>query len=161
MDVLKNFLFPKTDFKRDIICAKIWFLYGKRLLANNMTGHADVRLCELGAVNGLLNECFRRYFFSLSSQRSKQKNNNAWSQVNLPQEPITRLLTSRPYFQLRICFQIPNPELRKIGKSRIPKNLLATPTSRVNFSPYKHLGLPSQVNSVQSRRDNQSMRKSC
>ena len=40
MDVLKNFLFPKIDFKRDIICAKIWLLYGKRLLANNTTGHA-------------------------------------------------------------------------------------------------------------------------
>ena len=44
----KNFLFPKIDFKRDIIRAKIWFPYGKRLLANNMTGQADVRLCKLG-----------------------------------------------------------------------------------------------------------------
>ena len=124
MDVLKNFLFPKIDLKRDIIRAKIWFpyerwriiksetrpdaeilvrnpssrlfgekfrdskkvktnrekrdfetyqkrfrdfeilpkfsethvfrgtirhpSYGKRLLANNMTGQADVRLCKLG-----------------------------------------------------------------------------------------------------------------
>ena len=47
MDVLKNVLFPKIDF-RDIIHAKIWFPYGKRLLANNMTGQADVRLCKLG-----------------------------------------------------------------------------------------------------------------
>ena len=49
MDVLKNFPFPKTDFKRDIIRAKIWFPYskdGKRLLANNTQG--DVRLCKLG-----------------------------------------------------------------------------------------------------------------
>ena len=45
MDELKNFLFPKTDFKRDI---KIWFQYGKRLLADNMTGQADVTLCKLG-----------------------------------------------------------------------------------------------------------------
>ena len=45
MDVLKNFPFSKIDFKRDI---KIWFPYGKRLLANNMTGQADVRLCKLG-----------------------------------------------------------------------------------------------------------------
>ena len=30
------------------IRAKIWFPYGKRLLANNMTGQADVRLCKLG-----------------------------------------------------------------------------------------------------------------
>ena len=47
MDVLKNFLFPKIDFKRDIIRAKIWFQYGKRLLANNMTGQGDVRLCTM------------------------------------------------------------------------------------------------------------------
>ena len=48
MDVLKNFLFSKIDFKRDI---KFWFPYGKRLLANNMgmTGQADVTLCKLGA----------------------------------------------------------------------------------------------------------------
>ena len=37
MDVLKNFLFPKVDFKRDIIPAKIWFPSGKRWLANDMT----------------------------------------------------------------------------------------------------------------------------
>ena len=48
MDVFKNFLFPKIDFKRDIIRTKIWFRYGKRLLANNMTGQADVRLCKSG-----------------------------------------------------------------------------------------------------------------
>ena len=48
MDVIKNFLFPKIDFKRDIIRDKIWFSYGKRLLANNMTGQADVTLCNLG-----------------------------------------------------------------------------------------------------------------
>ena len=51
MDVLKNFPFPKIDFKRDIICAKSWFLYGKRWLANNMTGQADVRLCKLVIVD--------------------------------------------------------------------------------------------------------------
>ena len=38
MDELKNFLFLKINFKRDIIRAKIWFPYGKLLLANNMTG---------------------------------------------------------------------------------------------------------------------------
>ena len=37
MDILKNFLFPKIDFQRDIICAKIWFPSGKRWLANNMS----------------------------------------------------------------------------------------------------------------------------
>ena len=83
MDVLKNFLFPKIDFKRDIIRAKIWFLYGKRLLANNMTGHADVRLCKLGGGWRLVKGMYHALFFSLSSQRSKKpkKNNNAWSQV--------------------------------------------------------------------------------
>ena len=35
MDVLlKNSLFPKIDFQRDIIRAKIWFLYGKRSLSS-------------------------------------------------------------------------------------------------------------------------------
>ena len=49
MDVLKIFYsLIKIDFKRDIIRAKIWFPYGKRLLANNMTGQGDVRLCKLG-----------------------------------------------------------------------------------------------------------------
>ena len=48
MDVFKKFLFTKIDFKRDIIRAKIWFQYGKRLLANNMTGQADVKLRKLG-----------------------------------------------------------------------------------------------------------------
>ena len=43
MDVLNDFLFPKIDVKRDIIRAKIWFPSGKRWLANNMTGQADVR----------------------------------------------------------------------------------------------------------------------
>ena len=47
MGELKNFLFPKIDFKRDIIRVKIWFPYGKRLLSNNMTGQADVTLCKL------------------------------------------------------------------------------------------------------------------
>ena len=30
MDILKNSLFPKIDFKRDIIPAKIWFAFDKR-----------------------------------------------------------------------------------------------------------------------------------
>ena len=73
MDVFKNFLFPKIDFKRDIIRAKIWFLYGKRLLANNMTGHADVRLCKLGGGWWLVKWMDQALFFSLSRQRSKKK----------------------------------------------------------------------------------------
>ena len=48
MGVLENFLFPNIDFKRDIIRTEIWFPYGKRLFANNMTGQVDVRLCKLG-----------------------------------------------------------------------------------------------------------------
>ena len=50
MDALKNFLVPKIWFQKRhhiVIRAKIWFPYGKRLLANNMTGQADVRLCKL------------------------------------------------------------------------------------------------------------------
>ena len=47
MDVLKKFLFPKINFKKDIIRAKIGFPSGKRWLAKNMTGQADVRLCKL------------------------------------------------------------------------------------------------------------------
>ena len=84
MDVLKNFLFPKIDFKRDIIRAKIWFLYGKRLLANNMTGHTDVRLCKLGGGWRLVKWMYQALFFSLSSQRAKKRKKNknkAWSQV--------------------------------------------------------------------------------
>ena len=91
MDVLKNFLFPKIDFKRDIIRAKIWFLYDKRLLANNMTGHADVRLCKLGGGWRLVKWMYQALFFSLSSQRGKEaKKNNAWSQVSLYQAMQTR-----------------------------------------------------------------------
>ena len=48
MDILKKFLFPKINFKRDIICAKMWFPSSKRWLANIMTGQADVTLCKLG-----------------------------------------------------------------------------------------------------------------
>ena len=48
MDILKKFLFPKINFKRDIICAKMWFPSGKRWLANIMTGQGDVTLCKLG-----------------------------------------------------------------------------------------------------------------
>ena len=43
MDVVKNFLFLKIDFKSDIIRTKIWFPYGKRLLADNMTGHTYIQ----------------------------------------------------------------------------------------------------------------------
>ena len=75
MDLLKNFLFPKIDFKRDIIRAKIWFVYGKRLLANNMTDHADVRWCKLKGGWRLLKWMYQVLFFSLSSQRSKEAKN--------------------------------------------------------------------------------------
>ena len=83
MDALTNFLFPKIDFKRDIIRAKIWFLYGKRLLANNMTGHADVRLCKLGGGWRLVKWMYQAlFFFPLKPKKQRsQKKNNAWSQV--------------------------------------------------------------------------------
>ena len=75
MDVLKNFLFPKIDFKRDIIRAKIWFPYGKRLLANNMTGQADVKLCKLGGGWLLVKEMYQALFFfpSRAKEAKKQK----------------------------------------------------------------------------------------
>ena len=44
---MADFVFLKIDLERDIIPAKIWFPYGKRWLANNTTGQADVRLCKL------------------------------------------------------------------------------------------------------------------
>ena len=51
MGVPENFLFPKIDFKRDIIRAKIWFLYGKRLLWRVMQ---TLDYVNYGAVDGLL-----------------------------------------------------------------------------------------------------------
>jgi len=83
MDVLKNFLFPKIDFKRDIIPTKIWFLFGKCWLANNMMGQADVRLCKLGGGWRLVKWMYQALFFSLLSQfeAKKPKKNIAWSQV--------------------------------------------------------------------------------
>ena len=73
MDVFKNFLFPKLDFKRDIIRAKIWFPYGKRLLANNRTGQADVRLCKLGGVWLLVKQMYQALFFFLSRAKEAKK----------------------------------------------------------------------------------------
>ena len=72
LNILKNFLFPKIHFERDIIPAKVWFLSGKRWLANNMTGQADIRLCKLGSRWWLVKWMCQALFFSLSSQRSKE-----------------------------------------------------------------------------------------
>ena len=72
MDVLKIFFSLKIDFKRDIIRAKIWFPHGKRLLANNMTGQADVRLCKLGGGWRLVKWMYQALFFSVSSQEAKK-----------------------------------------------------------------------------------------
>ena len=80
MDVLKNFLFPKIDFKRDIIGAKIWFPSGKRWLANNMTGQADIRLCKLGGAWWLAKWIYETLFFPFLGQKKKEKiKRNAWS----------------------------------------------------------------------------------
>ena len=76
MDVFKKFLFPKIDFKRDIIRAKIWFPYGKRLLANNMTGQADIKLCKLGGGWLLVKQMYQELFFfplEPKKQRTKKK----------------------------------------------------------------------------------------
>ena len=61
---------------------KIWFSFGKRWLANNMTGHANVRLCNL-AIEDLLKKCIRRYYFPSWAKETKNNSNNnsAWSQV--------------------------------------------------------------------------------
>ena len=72
MDVLKNFLFPKIDFKRDIIRAKIWFPSCKRRLANNMTGQADVRLCKLGGGWQLVKQMYQALFFSPLAKEAKK-----------------------------------------------------------------------------------------
>ena len=68
MDVLKNFLFPKIDFKRGIIGAKIW-------LANNMAGQADVRLSKLGGGWRLVKWMYQALFFCpLEPKKQKKKN---------------------------------------------------------------------------------------
>ena len=60
------------DFERDIP-AKIWFPSGKRWLANNMTGKADVRLCKLGSGWWIVtNQCIRRYFFPSRAKEAKK-----------------------------------------------------------------------------------------
>ena len=66
------FLFPKINFKRDIIRSKIWFPFGKHWLANNMTGQADIRLCKLEGGWRLVKSMYKALLFSLSSQRSKE-----------------------------------------------------------------------------------------
>ena len=42
------------------------------IIINNMTGHADVRLCKLGGGWRLVKWMYQTLFFSLSSQRSKK-----------------------------------------------------------------------------------------
>ena len=68
---MADFLFLNIDLERDIIPAKIWFPYGKRWLANNMTGQADVRLCKLRGSWWLVKWMYQALFFFPSSQRSK------------------------------------------------------------------------------------------
>ena len=83
MNVFKNFLVPKIDFKRDIIRARIWFPYGKRLLANNMTGQADIKLCKLGGGWLLVKQMYQELFFPSRAKEAKnqKEKKNAWSQV--------------------------------------------------------------------------------
>ena len=72
MDVLKNFISLKLISKEtSYIRAKIWFPSGKRWLAYNMTGQADVRLCKLGGSWRFFEWMFQALFYSLSSQRCK------------------------------------------------------------------------------------------
>ena len=74
MDELKNFLFPKIDFKRGIIGAKIWFPSGKRWLANNMTGQANVRLSKLGGGWRLVKWMYQELFFCPLEPKKQKKN---------------------------------------------------------------------------------------
>ena len=75
MDVLKNFVFPKIVFKRDIIRAKIWFPSCKRWLANNMTGQADVRLYKLGGGWRLVKWMYQALFFPPRAKEAKKQKN--------------------------------------------------------------------------------------
>ena len=73
MDVLKNLISLKLTSKETLFPPN----FDSRLVNADwlITGQvkSDVRLCKLGgAVDGLLNKCIRRYFFSLSGQRSKK-----------------------------------------------------------------------------------------
>ena len=68
---MADFVFLKIDLERDIIPAKIWFPYGKRWLANNTTGQADVRLCKLRGGWWLVKWMYQALFLFPSSQRSR------------------------------------------------------------------------------------------
>ena len=92
MDVFKNFLFPKIDFKRDIIRAKIWFPYGKRLLANNMTGQADIKLCKLGGGWLLVKQMYQElFFFPLEPKKQRTKKKKKTPDLRLGQSELRRL----------------------------------------------------------------------
>ena len=73
MDVLKNIIFPKINFKRAIICTKTY-----SCLVNSdwllITGQVKQSLdyVNWGAVDGLLNECIRRYFFPFLAKGAKK-----------------------------------------------------------------------------------------
>ena len=85
LNVLKHFLFPRIDCKRDIIPAKIWFLCRKCWLANNMTGQADVRFCKLGGGWWLVtvNECIRRYLFPTWAKEAKKQKKKIMPELRL------------------------------------------------------------------------------
>ena len=69
---MADFLFLKIDLERDIIPAKIWFLSGKRWLANNMTGQVDVRLCKLGGGWWLVKWMYQALFFPLEPKKQRR-----------------------------------------------------------------------------------------
>ena len=101
LNVLKNVLFPKIYFERDIIPTKVWFLSGICWLANNLTGQADVRLCKLGGGWWLVKWMYQELFFFLSSQRSKE--------AKIIITPDLRLLPDHPpllvwYTKLEVLF---------------------------------------------------------
>ena len=88
--ILLLLIFTKTMLLLSFYLINFFFFYENYLyfcmfrdvpgcswMFRNVPGCSMFRVLLTPAVNGLLNECFRCYYFSLSSQRSKQKNNNA------------------------------------------------------------------------------------
>ena len=67
-----SYLYLGSSLKTTIIRAKIWFSYGQRWLANNMTGQADVGLCKLGGGWRLVNWMYQALFFPSRAKEAKK-----------------------------------------------------------------------------------------
>ena len=86
MDVLKNFLFLKL-ISKETLFEKLDSCMVNAYWVITWQAMQTLDYVNQGAVDGLLNECIRRYFFpSRAKEAKKQKEkiiitNNAWSQV--------------------------------------------------------------------------------